>query len=75
MLDNFYFAEGLSRAIQAKVQAGAVCTGFYTKHNEDRWAKRFKPFVYCPVDYHEDYGHDGGVNRCLGSYLRETACR
>ncbi|MBI4349554.1 MAG: hypothetical protein HY553_22150, partial [Elusimicrobia bacterium] len=74
MLDNFYFAESLSHAIQREVAAGAVCAGYLTAHNRERYEKRFMPFVYCPIQDRSDLGHDGGVNRCLGKYLARTSC-
>ncbi|MEK7857842.1 MAG: hypothetical protein AAB320_01755 [Elusimicrobiota bacterium] len=74
MLDNFYLNKDLSKKIQAAVYGGAACAGFYTKHNTDGYEKNFKPFVQCVVDYHEDYGHEGGVAKCLPSYLKQTTC-
>ncbi|MBI5203128.1 MAG: hypothetical protein HY925_16175 [Elusimicrobia bacterium] len=75
MLDNFYFGTDLARVIQQQVAAGSVCTGFYTKHNQDRWERYFKNGVYCPVDTGQGIEHNASVNRCLGKYLKSTTCR
>ena len=75
MLDDFYFdREPLTGLIAARVGSGAKCTGFVTTHNLDRWQKRFKPFVECPVDVFADDEHTAAVGRCLGSYLDKTTC-
>lgn len=85
MLDNFYFGADLTRLIKAKLDAGAACAGFYTsfkygkdkKGNKVRYEENFKPLIgpaVCPVERHDDYGHNDGVNRCLGPYLRRRPC-
>lgn len=78
LLDTFYFGEDLSKLVAARVAAGAVCTGFLTPHNKDRWSKRFVPFVAekaCPVNLYTAHSeHEDAVRRCLSPYLSRTTC-
>ena len=79
LLDNFYFMDedpSLARAIERAVQGGAVCTGFFTRHNAARYGK-FSKLASCPADRYQgknvEYHHDG-VTECLGAYLERTSC-
>ncbi|MBI5201496.1 MAG: hypothetical protein HY925_07935 [Elusimicrobia bacterium] len=74
MLDNFYFQKELSLKIQQQVAAGAVCAGYVTPHNRQRYETRFKPFVYCPIQALNGRQHNRGVNRCLGPLLNTLHC-
>lgn len=75
MLDNFYFTdEAKAKLVQDKVRSGAVCSGFYTSHNEARWRDGFKNQVDCAVEKKDDLGHEGGVKACLGAYLTKGTC-
>jgi hypothetical protein len=74
MLDNFYLDQGLSKKIYSSVYGGAACTGFYTAHNKKGYETNFKPIVPCDVDYHEDYGHEGAVLKCLPTYVKKGSC-
>lgn len=86
MLDNFYFGADLTRLVKAKTDAGAACAGFYTrfkygkdkKGNKVRYEENFKPLIgpaACPVEQRDDFGHNEGVNRCLGPFLHRQPCR
>jgi hypothetical protein len=74
MLDNFYLGQDLSKKIYSSVYGGATCTGYYTAHNKKGYETNFKPIVPCDVDYHEDYGHEGAVAKCLPTYLKQGSC-
>lgn len=75
MLDNFYFTDAAkAAALQKLVDAGTVCAGFYTAHNEDRWREGFRGRVTCSVEAQDKLGHEGGVNACLAAYLTKTSC-
>lgn len=74
MLDNFYFQEELALAVQQQVAAGAVCVGYFTPHNRERYEARFRPFAYCPVQALSGQEHNRGVNRCLGRLLNSLRC-
>lgn len=75
MLDNFYFAEGLSKLVAERVDKGTECAGFFTKHNKLRYEKNFKPYASCSVEARDDYGHDGAVSKCLPKFLAGEACK
>lgn len=75
MLDDFYFTDSArSRLVQDRVRAGAVCSGFYTSHNEARLRAGFGKEVDCAVEKKDDLGHERGVRACLGSYIVRGTC-
>ncbi len=78
MLDDFYFNDGpdsLAHRVALLVDKGAVCDGFYTPHNKDRWEQRFKPFLTCPVEAFGPNDHDLKVKECLSGYATTGTCR
>ena len=84
LLDTFYFGEPLARIIGASMSAGAACSGFFTTYksgakkegNDLRYTRDILPFLPqpCAVENHDDYGHNDGVNACLGAYVAGRVC-
>lgn len=74
MLDDFYFDAALVPKIKERISKGASCAGYYTEHNRARYETRFKRAVPCSIEPHDDFGHDETVVKCLGAYVKRSAC-
>lgn len=76
LLDTFYEEDdSIARLIQAQVSAGAVCTGYFTAHNKDKYENYYEPNFQCSVDdMGDNSNHDLTVTRCLPVYLTQRSC-